>query len=78
MASYEQIVTQLKKQEQRLLRELSNIKTAIAALKSDDVVSPVLSGKRRIKVRRRFSKETRAKMAAAQKARWAKQKAARK
>ena len=79
MASFKQILAQLKKQEHQALKQLTGIRNAIASLSFGGWVPPAPGrggrGGGGGRKRRRFSAATRAKMAAAQRARWAKRKA---
>jgi hypothetical protein len=76
VASFKQIVTQLRKQEQQVLKQLTGIRNAISSLEFGGWAPPGPGSGRRGggRKRRRFSAATRAKMAAAQRARWAKRK----
>ncbi len=67
MANLSGIMDQLKKERDRVQRELSGLNAAIAAFVN------VYSGTNEPTPKRRISAKSRAKMAAAQKARWAKQ-----
>jgi hypothetical protein len=75
VASFKQIVTQLRKQEQHVLKQLTGIRNAISSLEFGGWAPPDPGRSRRGGgQKRRFSAATRAKMAAAQRARWAKRK----
>ena len=85
MAGFQVLIAGLRRAEQQLHKQLSAITTAISALELGGAVSPGFkrgpgrpkdSGRKR--KRRKMSAEGRAKIAAAQRARWAKVKAAKK
>jgi hypothetical protein len=66
MANLSGIMEQLKKERERVERELSGLNAAIAAFVN------VYAGSAKPKPKRKVSAKSRAKMAAAQRARWAK------
>jgi hypothetical protein len=67
----------LKQTERHLLKQLQGVRTAIASLEMGSAVSPGMKVQRRAgRKRRRLSAKARAAISRAQKARWAKQKAA--
>jgi len=72
MPNVSSIVTQLKKERDRVERQLSGLNAALAAFAS------VYSGVKPVRKRRKMSAKSRAKIAAAQRARWAKVRAKRK
>jgi hypothetical protein len=80
VASFKQILAQLRNQEQRYLKQLTGIRNAISSLEFGSWAAPDEVGRGRKpktgarRKRRRFSAATRAKMAAAQRARWARRK----
>lgn len=83
MAALQGIIAGLRRAEQQLAKQLEGVRTAISSLELGGAVSPGFKGgssrpqraggKRK---RRKMSAEARAKIAAAQKKRWAKVKAA--
>jgi hypothetical protein len=86
VALLKNILSQLRKQERQLARQLEGIRSAISSLEFGGAASPPVAPSARGQKssrktapgkRRKFSAATRAKMAAAQKARWAKLKSAR-
>ena len=81
MAGYTQIVTQLRKEEHRLVSQLTNIRNAIASLNNGTgqrgrTATASDNGSGRTRKRRRLSAAARARISAAQKRRWAKVRAA--
>lgn len=67
----------LKQTERQLVKQLEGVRTAIASLEMGSAVSPDAEVRRRGgRKRRRLSAKARAAISRAQKARWAKQKAA--
>jgi hypothetical protein len=74
MADFRRILSALKKQEQRLEKQLASIRSAIGSLAAG-VRTGVSSSRSRsragVRRKRRVSAAARAKMAAAQRARWA-------
>jgi len=66
MPNVSSIVTQLKKERDRVERQLSGLNAALAAFAS------VYSGVKPVRKRRKMSAKSRAKIAAAQRRRWAK------
>ena len=86
MADWRHIISTLKKQEKRLAAQLASIRGAIASLEfgsSGVPVPAVIDTPHAVRVgrprpRRNVSKAARAKMAAAQRRRWAKVRAGRK
>ena len=87
MASWHQIIAALKKQEKRLASQLASIRAAISSLEfgsSGVPVPAIIETPRAVRVggtkrrRRKVSRAARAKMAAAQRRRWAKVRAGKK
>ena len=87
MAAFEDVIKNLRRAEAELERQLSGVRNAIASLAGGGAQRgrpagkrgpgrPKGTGKRGRPKGRKMSAEARAKIAAAQKARWAKQKAA--
>jgi hypothetical protein len=72
MANVSSIMKQLKQERDRVKRELSGLEAALTAFAS------AYSGTKPSRKRRKMSAKSRAKIAAAQRARWAKVKAKRK
>lgn len=66
----------LKQTERQLVKQLEGVRTAIASLEMGSAVSPGADVRRGGRKRRRLSAKARAAISRAQKARWAKQKAA--
>ena len=83
MASFEGLVTALRRAEQQLERQLQGIRTAISSLELGSAVSPAVPARAAIAVRadgvvhkrRRLSAAARKRISDAQKKRWAKQRA---
>jgi hypothetical protein len=69
MPNYSQILTDLQSQRKQIQHELRRIETAIQAMKSLNGATPAKPGRRR---RGRISAAGRRRIAAAQRARWAK------
>jgi hypothetical protein len=90
MAAFQGILSGLRRAEQQLERQLANVRSAITSLAGGTGARrgrPARSKNKRglgrpartgIRVRRKMSAAARAKISAAQKARWAKQKASEK
>jgi hypothetical protein len=72
MADVSSIIKQLKKERDRVERQLSGLNAALTAF------AGVYSGGRPVRKRRKMSAKSRAKIAAAQRARWAKFRATKK
>ena len=72
MANLSSIMKQLKKERDRVERQLSGLNAALTAF------AGVYSGGKPVRKRRKMSAKSRAKIAAAQRRRWAKVRAARK
>jgi hypothetical protein len=81
MAGFDGILSNLRRAERQLEKQLAGVRNAISSLSFGSAVSPALPARvpeRRSKgsgrKRRRMSAAAKAKISAAQKARWAKQK----
>jgi hypothetical protein len=77
MTGFQHLLKNLHDAEHTLMKQLAGIRTAISSLEMGSAVSPampdgVVGGKRK---RRKMSAAARARISAAQKARWAKQRA---
>lgn len=81
MAAFKKLVDGLRRAEQELEKQLAGVRTAISSLEFGGAVSPASPGRRRGRPartgrkRRKMSAAARAKISAAQKKRWAKQRA---
>jgi hypothetical protein len=73
--AFHDLIKSLRKTEQELLKQLSGVREAISSLELGGAVSPSMPAG---KGTQRISKAGRARIAAAQKARWARQKAGKK
>ena len=77
MTAFDVVIRNLRRAELQLQKQLDGVRTAISSLEFGSAVSPGVSGRGRgrvkgvIRKRRRMSAEARAKIAAAQRARWA-------
>ena len=86
MAGFQLLIASLRKAEQQLEQQLAGVRTAISSLEFGGAVSPSIPRARRpgrpkgsgIRKRRKMSAAARKAISEAQKARWAKQKAAKK
>ena len=78
--AFSNLVSALRQAEQQLLKQAEGIRQAIASLEMGGAVSPAMraAGKPVARKRRKLSAAARAAISRAQKARWAKQKAAEK
>ena len=77
MTAFDVVIRNLRRAELQLQKQLEGVRTAISSLEFGSAVSPGVGGRGRgrvkgvIRKRRRMSAEARAKIAAAQRARWA-------
>ena len=78
MAAYQGLIRSLRRAEQQLERQLAGVRTAISSLHFGSAVSPAAPAagpRKRTRRVRKMSAAARARIAAAQRARWAKIKA---